>query len=115
MDETEFRALLPRLYGMNTDGRVAALKRMTPAQQKRAVQAIARAYVADDSATTAAPTAAPRISEEKVAAIYAARQQVTAPPPTDSQGAPSFGTDAHVAAIYANRAKDSGAEHTNID
>lgn len=111
MDETEFMALLPKFYGMSHDARTAALKRMTPQQQRRAVAEFARAHVASDGATTLTPKSEPRISDEKVAAIYAAREQVTAPPPTDSRGAPSFGTDAHVNAIYARRAQASGAEH----
>lgn len=112
MDEQAFVALLPKLHKMSNIERVAALKPMTPQQQHRAVAAVARAYANDDSATTTTPKSEPRISDEQVAAIYARRQeQVTAPPPTDSRGAPAFGTEAYIDAVFAKRAQASGAEH----
>ena len=111
MDETECTALLPKLYGMSHEERFAAMKRMTPQQQQRAVAAFAHAHVNGGSATTPTPKSEPRISDEQVAAIYARREQVTPPPPTDSRGNPAFGTDAYVNAIFANRAQASGAEH----
>ncbi|MBK9656921.1 MAG: hypothetical protein IPO66_16300 [Rhodanobacteraceae bacterium] len=111
MDETEFVALLPKLLKMSNDERVKALKRLTPTQERRAVAAMLRAYVNDGSATTPAPKEEPQISAEKVTAIYAARQQVTASPPTDSRGAPAFGTEAHSNEVFAKRSQASASEH----